>query len=53
MIIIEEINLGTTIISKEAGRFLFISILMFFGIVLFFSTVILWYRNRELKQLGI
>jgi len=53
IIVIEEINLGTTIISKEAGRFLFISILMFFGIVLFFSTVILWYRNRELKQLGI
>ncbi len=52
-IVIEEINLGTTIISKEAGRFLFISILMFFGIILFFSTVILWYRNRELKQLGI
>ena len=53
IIVIEEINLGTTIISKEAGRFLFISILMFFGIILFFSTVILWYRNRELKQLGI
>jgi len=53
IIVIEEINLGTTIISKEAGRFLFISILIFFGIVLFFSTVILWYRNRELKQLGI
>ncbi len=53
IIVIEEINLGTTIISKEAGRFLFISILIFFGIVLFFSTVILWYRNRELKKLGI
>ncbi|MFX1314020.1 MAG: APC family permease [Promethearchaeota archaeon] len=53
VIVIEEINLGTTIITKEAGRFLFISILMFFGIILFFSTVILWYRNRELKQLGI
>ncbi|MFX1494933.1 MAG: APC family permease [Promethearchaeota archaeon] len=53
VIAIEEINLGTTIITKEAGRFLFISILMFFGIILFFSTVILWYRNRELKQLGI
>lgn len=53
IMVIEEINLGTTIISKEAGRYLFISILMFFGIVLFFSTVILWYRNRELKQLGI
>ncbi|MFX1590338.1 MAG: APC family permease [Promethearchaeota archaeon] len=53
VIVIEEINLGTTIITKEAGRFLFISTLMFFGIVLFFSTVILWYRNRELKQLGI
>ncbi|MFW9945666.1 MAG: APC family permease [Candidatus Odinarchaeota archaeon] len=53
VIVIEEINLGSTIITKEAGRFLFISILMFFGIILFFSTVILWYRNRELKQLGI
>jgi amino acid transporter len=53
IIVIEEINLGATIISKEAGRFLFISILIFFGIVLFFSTIILWYRNRELKQLGI
>ena len=53
IVVIEEINLGAAIISKEAGRFLFISILFFFGIVLFFSTVILWYRNRELKQLGI
>jgi len=53
IMIIEDINLGTMIISQEAGSFFFVSILILFGIILFFSGAILWYRNRELKELGI
>lgn len=53
IIVIEEINLGTTIITPEAATFFFTSVLIFFGIILSFSGSVLWYRNREMKELGI
>ncbi|MFX0058063.1 MAG: APC family permease [Candidatus Hodarchaeota archaeon] len=53
IVIIEEITFGNVIITQQAGKYLFNSILIFFGIFLSFSGIMLWYINRELKELGI
>jgi len=53
IIFIEDIIIYTTIIPKSTGNFLFISIIVSFGITLFFSGIVCWYNHHELKSLGI
>ncbi|MFW9938574.1 MAG: APC family permease [Candidatus Thorarchaeota archaeon] len=53
IVIIEEVTFGTIVITQNAGKYFFNSLLIFFGIILSFSGIMLWYINRELKSLGI
>lgn len=53
IIFIDDIILQTTIIPKSTGSFIFISIIISFGITLFFSGIVCWYNHHELKSLGI
>ncbi len=50
---IENISFGNTIVSQTTGEYIFISILVFFGITLLFSGTLFLYRNRETRTLGI
>lgn len=50
---IEHITIGSTIISQATSEYLFFSILLLFGISLFFSGLIYLYRNRETRSLGL
>jgi len=50
---IENISFGNTIASQATGEYLFISVLVFFGIILLFSGSICLYINRETRSLGI
>ncbi len=50
---IESLSFGNTIVSQTTGEYLFISILVFFGITLLFSGPLCLYRNRETRTLGI
>jgi len=50
---IENLVLGTSIIPQSTGNFIFISSLISLGITLFFSGIVCWYNNHELKLLGI
>ena len=51
--IIIDIGTSITYIPSIAGISIYISVLIFFGLILFFSGLLLWHRNRELKSLGI
>ena len=51
--IIIVIGASITYIPSIAGKSLYISVLIFFGLILFLSGILLWHRNRELKSLGI
>jgi len=53
LVSIEDIMLGTSIIPKSTGNFIFISSLISFVITLFFSGIVCWYNHHELKLLGI
>ena len=54
---IQDINLiiGTSVsyIPSTSGTVLFISILIVFGLSLFFCGILSWQRNREFKSIGI
>jgi amino acid transporter len=52
---IQEVNIGPsiTIISSLAGTTLFTSILFIFGIILLICGILSWYRNKEIKLLGL
>jgi len=50
---IEEITFGTIVITQHAGKYFINSLLIFFGIILSFSGIMLWYINHELKSIGI
>ncbi|NVM44661.1 MAG: amino acid permease [Candidatus Lokiarchaeota archaeon] len=49
------INSGMSItnIPSSAGTTLFTSILFIFGIIVFIFGILSWYRNKEIKSLGI
>ena len=49
------VNIGTSItnIISSAGTTLFTSILFIFGVVLLIFGILSWYRNKEIKLLGI
>ncbi len=53
IISIENIIIGSTLISQKTAEFLFISFLLFFGTTLLFGGTISLYVNRETKTLGI
>jgi hypothetical protein len=50
-----SINIGmpVTNIPSSAGIALFTSILFIFGAILFIFGILSWYRNKEIKSLGI
>ncbi|MFW9952421.1 MAG: APC family permease [Candidatus Thorarchaeota archaeon] len=41
------------LINKDTANLVFITGLGFFAIILFFSGFLFWYRNKELKSIGI
>ncbi len=51
--IILIIGTSVTYIPSTSGTALFISILIIFGLSLFFCGILSWQRNREFKSLGI
>lgn len=51
--IILIIGTSVTSIPSTSGTVLFISILIVFGLSLFFCGIISWQRNREFKSIGI
>ena len=53
VISIDNITVGSTVIPKITGEYLFIVILAFFGTILLFSGPLSLYLNREIKTLGI
>ena len=52
---IQEVNIGPSItnIPSLAGTTLFTSILLIFGTILFICGILSWYRNKEIKLLGL
>jgi hypothetical protein len=55
LISIQEINIGSfiTSIPGKDGTTLFTSILFIFGAILFICGILSWYRNKEIKSIGI
>ena len=51
--IIFDIGPSITCIPSLAGTTLFTSILFIFGLILFIFGIISWYRNKEIKLLGL
>jgi hypothetical protein len=47
------IGTSITIIPSSAGTTLFTSILFLFGVILSIFGILSWYRNKEIKSLGI
>ena len=50
---IENITIGSIIISQATSEYVFFSILLLFGISLFFSGLIYLYRNRQTMSSGL
>lgn len=50
---IENIVFGGTNVPQKTGEFLFVTFLMFFGLMLLFSGSLSLYLDRETKKLGI
>ena len=50
---IENITIGNTIISQATSEYIFLSILILFGVSLFFSGLVYLYRDRETSSLGL
>jgi hypothetical protein len=50
---IENITIGSTVISQATSEYIFFSILLLFGINLFFSGLIYLYRHRQTMSLGL
>ncbi len=50
---IENITIGSSIISQATSEYIFFSLLLLFGISLFFSGLIYLYRNRQTMSSGL
>ena len=50
---IEQITIGSLIVSQVVSEYVFFSFLLLFGISLFFSGRVYLYRNRETRALGL
>jgi amino acid transporter len=50
---IESITIGNIIISQITSEYIFLTIMLLFGISLFFSGIVYLYRNRETRSLGL
>jgi len=50
---IENITIGNIIISQTTSEYIFLTIMLLFGVSLFFSGLVYLYRNRETRSLGL
>ncbi len=53
IVIIQELNIGITIVPQLAIKFIFSGLLIFFEIALIFSSILMWFNYKELKSFGI